>query len=295
MSQAKEDKFSASFYRTKIGDIRAISLHDGFFTRDRDDKFVTNASLLDVDEAFSAIGQKQGLLTLTFTALAIETQDGLTLIDTGFGDNGPPTTGQLQKNLKAAGYLPKDVNTILISHFHGDHINGLVSKSGEIMYPNAKILVPQPEWDFWMNDEIMENSPAGLKPNFELCRRIFSVLKNKVSMFNWDDEISPNVKAICATGHTPGQTAFEINSDGDKLIYIADVTNNPYIFARHPLWKAAFDVNADDAIATRLKILGDASDKNTRLAFYHAPFPGIGYVSRANESFLFIPQIWGAD
>ena len=132
-----------SFYRYKLGNFQAIALHDGGLTRDRPSGFIGNADDAAVGAAFAEAGMPADKLTLTFNPLAIETPDGVVLIDTGFGESGPPTTGHLAANLKAAGIEPGDVSTVIISHLHGDHILGLRRKDGSQFYPNAKLMVPQ--------------------------------------------------------------------------------------------------------------------------------------------------------
>jgi len=284
-----------AFYRSRVGAFNVIALHDGTVSRERAPGFIRNAPPEDVEEAFAQLGIAPGQLTLTFSTLAVETPVQLALIDTGFGENGGPTTGHLKDNLAAAGYSPADVGTVLVSHFHTDHISGLVTKDDKPAFPNATIMVARPEWDYWMNDATMEAAAAGLQPTFKLCRRVFGSLKERIQVFDWGDTVMPGITAMRAAGHTPGQTAFDIRSGSERLLYVADITNNPLVFARRPGWQPAFDIDPDEAVRTRRKILSEAADQKTRLFFFHAPFPGLGFVAREGEGFAYIPQIWSRE
>ncbi|WP_108658235.1 MBL fold metallo-hydrolase [Acuticoccus kandeliae] len=279
-------------YPFKIGDLDVIALHDGVLMRDRPDGFVRNASSAEVGEAFAAIGLPRDKLTLTFNALAIRNGSGVVLIDTGFGEGGPAGTGQIVQNLAAAGIAPGDVSTVLISHFHGDHISGLRGQDGALVFPNAEVCVPTPEWDFWMDDGNLSSAPEALKGHFNLARKTFQANDMEVRQFGWGDEVLSGITALQASGHTPGMTAFEIVSGDEATMFVADITNNPLIFARHPEWQAMFDINPDEAVATRKRFLDRAAAEQMRLSFFHAPFPSTGYILKSGAGYEFAPAMW---
>ncbi|MGI4939992.1 MAG: MBL fold metallo-hydrolase, partial [Janthinobacterium lividum] len=231
------------FHRFRIGAFEVIALHDGGLVRDRPAGFVPNVTDEAVGEAFAAAGMARDKLTLTFTALAVDTGSGVVLIDTGMGESGPPGTGLLEGNLRAAGLRPADVSTVVISHFHGDHISGLRRKDGTPAYPNAAVLVPAAEWDFWMDEGRAAAAPEAVKGNFALVRRIFGPGLPEPRRFEWGEELLPGLTAVRASGHTPGMTAVEIVSGDEAMLFVADITNNPLVFARHPDWRAAFDMD----------------------------------------------------
>lgn len=288
---ARGGKQAPGFHRTKVGSFELIALHDGTFTREIPKGFIKNASDEEAAKAWSQIGIRPPNMTITFTTFAVITDDQIVLIDVGYGDGGPPTAGNTVANLKAAGIDPKDVGTVLISHFHGDHITGLRLKDGTENFPNAEIVVPQKEWDFWMDEARANSAPDGLKPSFAGARRVFDPIPNKIRKFNWGDEVLPGFKAIQADGHTPGMTAFLITSGDDKVLFTADITNNPYLFARRPEWQVAFDMDGERAVETRKKILEMAAKEELRLAYFHAPFPATGYVIKNDQGYEFVPVI----
>ena len=278
------------FYRFKLGAFDVIALHDGVISRDRPPGFVPNASDEEVAEAFAAAGMPPDKLTITFTALAIQTGRGVVLIDTGLGESGPPGTGTLTANLAAAGIQPGEVGTVIISHFHGDHISGLRKKDGALAFPNAELLVPAKEWDFWMDDAQAENE--ALKGNIGLCHKMFDGLSQQIRRYDWDEEILPGFTSVRANGHTPGMSAIKIVSGDDAMMFVADITNNPLIFARHPEWQAMFDMDPEQTIATRKRLLDQAAADRMRLSFFHAPFPATGYVVRSRDRFEYLPALW---
>ncbi len=282
------------FYRFDVGAYRAIALHDGSLVRDRPPGFVRNVADDVVGEAFAAAGMARDKLTLTFTALAIDTGSGIVLIDTGMGEGGPAGTGMLEANLKAAGIAAGDVTHVVISHFHGDHISGLRRKDGSLTFPAAQLHVPQVEWEYWTDDAKQAAAPEGLKPFFGLVRRMFGPDASLVRQFAWGDEVLPGITAVQASGHTPGMTAFEIASDGESVWFVADITNNPLLFVRHPDWQAMFDMAPEEAVATRRRLLDQAAATRQRLFFFHAPFPGVAYVVKTGDGYEYLPALWQA-
>lgn len=278
------------YCRFKIGALNAIALHDGINNLERPKNLVGNATEEDVNEAFLSIGVPDGKLIATYSALAIEAEGKIVLIDTGNGPFRSTTSGRLLRNLEAAGYSASDVDTILISHFHGDHISGLVNCNSTPSFPNAQVYVPQKEWDYWMGGT---NAPVSHKANFDNCQRIFGIVRDRVVKFSWGESLVPGISTIQADGHTPGHTAFEIESDDERMLYAADLTNNPIIFAKYPNWHGRFDMLPERAVETRKLILDRAVDNRLRLFFSHAPFPSNGYVMRNGNGYCFAPAIWG--
>lgn len=282
----------ASIYRFKVGDIEVTAIHDGEGVRPLDAGFVRNAPLEEVQKVLANNYLPTDKLTITFTALLVNTGSKLVLIDTGFNDNGGPTNGKIAAGLKAAGVEPGQIDVVLLSHFHGDHLQGARAKDGKLVYPNAEIMVPAPEWDFWMDDAKMAAAPDGMKGAFAGVHRVLKPNAADVKRFKWGDEVVTGITAVEAAGHTPGHTAFVIASGSAKMMYVADITNTPVLFAANPEWKVIFDQDPDMAIKTRKRILDMAATDKIRLSFYHASFPATGFISKEGAGYRFIPAQW---
>jgi glyoxylase-like metal-dependent hydrolase (beta-lactamase superfamily II) len=270
------------FYRYKVGDIEVTAINEGFFNRPLEG-FVRNAELADVKKAATEAFLPDTALPIPYTT---------SVLRTGFGDNGPPTSGRWMANFKAAGFDPAQVNTVIFSHFHGDHISGLRLKDGTAQFPNAEVMVPEPEWAFWMDDAKMAAAPEAAKAGFANVRRVFGPMAKDVKRYEAGKELVPGVTSVAAYGHTPGHTVHMISSGGKNVMLVADTANHPALFVRNPNWSAIFDQDADAARATRLKLLDMAASERAQVAFYHAPFPATGYIAKEGSGFRFVPVQW---
>ena len=134
--------------------------------------------------------------------------------------------------------------------------------------------------------------PEAARSNFELARKTMDGLE--MTRFAWGDEILPGFTSVQADGHTPGMSAIEVTSGDQKLLYVADITNNPLIFARHPDWQAMFDVDPEQTIKTRRRLLDRAVSERLRLHFFHAPFPATAYVAKNGDAYDYLPALWTA-
>jgi glyoxylase-like metal-dependent hydrolase (beta-lactamase superfamily II) len=279
------------FYRYKVGDIEATAINDGFWARSTEG-FVKNADAAAVKKAMEDAFLPSNTLPIPFTTTVLKTGGRLVLLDTGNGNSGAPTSGTWMANFKAAGFDPAQVNTIIISHFHGDHINGLRLKDGNAVFPNAEIMVSAPEWAFWMDDGKMSAAPEGLKGNFNNVRRVFGPIAKEVKQYEGGKELAPGVTAVAAPGHTPGHTVYVVSSGNAKLIVMSDTSNHPALFVRNPDWQAIFDMDGNEAATTRKKLLDMAASEKARVAFYHAPFPANGYIAKSGAGYEYVPAQW---
>jgi glyoxylase-like metal-dependent hydrolase (beta-lactamase superfamily II) len=284
-------KQAPGFYRYKIGDITVTAINDGVANRPLDG-FIRNAEVADVKKALESAFLPSDKMTISFTTLVVQDGSRLTLIDTGNGNSGAPTSGTWMENFKAAGFDPMNVNSIVISHFHGDHINGLRLKEGNAVFPNAEISVPAPEWAFWMDDARMNNAPDAMKGAFQNVRRVFSPIAKDIKQFDPGKEVVSGITSVAAHGHSPGHCTFVIASGAGKMMAMSDTTNHPALFVRNPDWSAVFDMDADMARATRRKLLDMAAAEKMQVAFYHAPFPATGYIAKAGNGFEMVPVAW---
>lgn len=279
-------------YRYKVGSYELTALYDGTWFRKIDDKFVRNASAAEVEKALTDSFLQPGIVPTSFTALLVNTGSKLILIDTGTAGQLGPTTGHMMGALAAAGVQPSQIDTILISHFHPDHINGIKDKDGKKVFANAEIMVSAPEWAFWMDDAKMNAAPEAARPGFLNVRRIFRDLAGEVQRFEPGKEVAPGIASVAAYGHTPGHTAFAIASGNQSMMVLGDVTNHPWLFARRPEWQGVFDSDGAMAVETRKRMLDRAAADKMLVQGYHFPFPASGYITRSASGYEVVPVMW---
>lgn len=292
VTTAKAAVEGPGLYRTKLGDYQITALYDGVWYLKIDDKFVRNASGDAVNRALAAAFLPPNVLPVSFTVLLVNTGSKLILIDAGTAGQIAETAGSLLANLAAADVQPEAIDAIAISHFHPDHIDGLKTKDGTKVFANAEILVPEPEWVFWMDDANMNAAPDRIKIYFRNARRVFSDIAREVTRFAPGAEVAPGITSVPAFGHTPGHTAFAIASGSDAMLVMSDTVRNPYLFARHPEWQPLFDMDGPLAVKTRKLMLDRAAADRMLVEAYHFPFPACGHIARRGTGYEFVPTIW---
>jgi glyoxylase-like metal-dependent hydrolase (beta-lactamase superfamily II) len=292
------DKQAPSFYRYKVGDIQVTVVSDGKNAFPVDDKLISNAKKEEVSAALEKAFLPRDTLSIYFAPLVLNTGGKLVVVDTGNGPvanvNSKGAAGQFAANLVAAGFDPKAVDMVVISHFHTDHVNGLLAADGTPAFPNAEVLVPSVEWKFWMDDgEMSRATPGRMQGLFKNNRNIFeAALKKKVTPYEWGKEVAPGLLAVESVGHTPGHTSYVLSSGSGKVFVQSDVTNNPNPFATNPGWHGFFDQDADVAEKTRRRVYDMVVAEKLQVQGFHYPFPGLGNVEKDGNGYRVIPAPW---
>lgn len=284
LTPAFAQKADQGFVKFKVGDIEVIQMYDGVWEKAHDPGFVKNASLDDVKAALKAGGLTDAHVPIPFTVTAIRNGGKLVLFDSGTGAQLAPTAGLITKNevWKAAGIDPAKVDTIIITHFHPDHISGLMAKDTNApIFPNATVYVPAAEYKFWTD-------PATTAGAAKRIQAVFPTWKN-IKQFEGDKDVVPGVKPVNTNGHTPGHTSYQIGSGNRQLIVLGDVTNIPALFVRNPGWHAAFDVNAALAEENRRKIFDRVVADTATVTGYHFGMPGAGKIKKDGKGYVFEP------
>jgi glyoxylase-like metal-dependent hydrolase (beta-lactamase superfamily II) len=278
------------FHRYNVGSIEVTALSDGIWERAHDPSFIRNATVEQTKAALAAAGLTTDFVPTPFTPNLIKTGGQVVLIDTGTGgQTGGPKAGVFMKNLAAAGVDPASVNHIVISHFHPDHIFGLMTKAPEnrAVFARAEIHLPAVEYKFWMDPAVIETLPEGRRSLAKRIQEMFPLMKDKVQLFEGDKEILPGIRSIDSPGHSPGHTSFHVSSGKDQLIVLGDVVTVPALFVRNPGWQAAFDQDAATAEATRRKLLDRVVADKTMVTGYHFPFPAAGRIVKDGAGYAF--------
>jgi glyoxylase-like metal-dependent hydrolase (beta-lactamase superfamily II) len=293
-SGAQTPAAGTGFHRHKVGDIEITALSDGVRRGKLTASPTRSASLEQFQDALAADNLPRDEIGSVFHPLAIRSGGRLILIDTG---NGPRSiqagTGQMLANLTAAGFDPKQVDTVVISHFHGDHIGGLLTLEGAPAFPNAEIKVPLDEWNYWLDDVNMNKAAEGsnLRNAHNNVRRVFGAIPGKnLTKFESGKEVASGITAMATPGHTPGHTSFVIASGQDRLLVQADVTSGvALVFVRNPDWFGGGDMDGPMAVATRRKLYDMLAAEKMRMTGYHLPFPAVGRIEKSSNGYSFTP------
>ena len=292
------DKQAPSFYRYKVGEAQVNVISDGVMTFPLGDTFVLNAKKDQVNAALDKAFLPKDKVSVHFSPLVLNTGGKLVVIDTG---NGPGAfasskgnVGLFASNLVAAGFDPKNIDMVVISHFHGDHVNGLLTADGAAAFPNAEVLVPAAEWKFWMDDgEMSRATGERMQGLFKNNRRVFEAgLKKKVTPYEWGKDVAPGLLAVASIGHTPGHTSYVLSSGSDKVFIQSDVTNHPSLFVAHPGWHLMYDQDPALAEKTRRKVYDMRVADRMRVQGFHYPFPANGYVEKDGNGYRLVPAPW---
>jgi glyoxylase-like metal-dependent hydrolase (beta-lactamase superfamily II) len=283
-----EAQGAPGFRKYKVGDIEVTSIYDGVWEKPHDENFIKGATVDQTKAALKASGLTDAFVPIPFTTLVLKTRHGLVLIDsgTGGGQAGGPKAGLWAENFAAAGLDPKAVKTIIISHFHGDHIFGLMAKDTNAQtFPEAEIIVPATELKWWTQP--IDSIPQGRQPNAKRVQATFPNWKN-IKVVDGEAELVPGVRAIPTFGHTQGHTSHIISSRGKQLIASADVTNIA-LFVKNPDWQPSFDHVPDQAIETRKKLFQRAIAEKSMIAGYHWGLPNVGTIHKDGNGYAFTP------
>lgn len=278
------------FHKFRVGDVEMTAIYDGVWEKPHDEKFIKGVSIEETKKALADAGMATEAIPITFSVMAATVGGKTMLFDSGTGGQLAPTAGLLRKqNLAAAGIDPANVSLIAVTHFHPDHIFGLMEKDTNApLFPNAEIVVSAKEYAHWTDPALPGKLPEA---NRGLPTRIQAVFPNWKNIRQIEDgaEVAAGVRAVATNGHTPGHTSWQVSSGGKVLYVLGDVSNIPALFLKHPDWQAIFDMDGDQASATRRAIMDRAISEGAMVAGYHYPFPAAGTVAKDGDGYAFVP------
>lgn len=288
----------AGWYRYKIGSFEVTVATDGVARFKMAEDHVGNIKLDTVNAALAEVFMEKDMMTTPYNPVAINAGSKVLIIDTGTGEANYKKTngigGQFVTNLAASGIERSAVDTVIISHYHGDHINGLLMADGSLTYPSAEILVPAAEHKYWMDDGEMSRASAGrIATNFKNIRRVFNAdVMKRLRTYEWGREVVPGITAHGTPGHTVGHTSYVIASGSEQVYVQSDVTHVPFLFVRHPDWHAFYDQDGVMAEATRRKVYDMLAAEKLRVQGFHYPFPSLAHVEKDGNGYRYIPVPW---
>lgn len=277
------------FHKFQVGDAEVVTIFDGLWEKPHDPAFIKNASLDQTKAALQQAGLPADLVPIPFTVTLVRIAGKTTLIDSGTGGQLSAKAGKFAENLKAAGVDPAGIGTILITHYHPDHIFGLMAKDTNAQtYPNAEIIVPAAEHKWWTDASVFTKLPEA---RHGLAKRIQATLgtwKN-VRQAEPGKDVVPGIRMVSTHGHTPGHSSYIVAAGGKSLFVSGDVTNMVPLNVRHPGWHLSFDADAAMAEANRRKLFDAAIAENAVLTGYHWGMPGAGRLAKDGDGYAYTP------
>jgi glyoxylase-like metal-dependent hydrolase (beta-lactamase superfamily II) len=295
VAQAQTPARNPGVYRFKLGEFKLATISDGVLSAP------AAAFAGDVTPEQLQAVLREGFQTETLmpdcNILFIDTGTHKVLIDSGSGNLNGATAGKLLENLAQAQIAPTDIDTIIISHAHPDHVGGLTDPLGAKLFTSAQYYVPNTEWKFWMNPNVSlpkVKLPDEAKKGFiAVAKKQLTAIQDRVTKFEVNQEIIPGISAIAAPGHTAGHVAIRITSGEASIVHTADVVHTHTINLWNPSWQPLFDADPEQAATTRQTVLAKIASDRTLMFAYHFPFPGIGHITpREGGGFNWEPVSW---
>lgn len=263
----------------QLGDVRVTAISDGYF--DLEGPFLVLPDGTPFDGGPSP-------LHIDVNTFLIETPDHRILVDTGCGNLLGPTVNQLLPNLDAIGMTPDRIDTILCTHIHPDHTNGLIDSDGAARFPNAHILVHQREVDFWLSEAEMSRAPEAIQGQFVWAQRAFRPYAGRIEPFT-SGRLVAGIEALPLFGHTPGHSGFLIDGGEAQLLIWGDLVHAIREQARHPDIAFLADVDQEGARETRRRMFDRVASDAMMIAGMHLPRPGFGRLERDGRGYGYCP------
>jgi glyoxylase-like metal-dependent hydrolase (beta-lactamase superfamily II) len=270
-------------YRKRIGDMTITALRDGHF--DLPLAYFSGLNAVESERLLRSASRPVPP-RIDVNAFLIEADGKRILVDTGCGSKLGPSVNKLRENIAAIGVSEASIDTVMCTHIHPDHTNGLIDESGAAVFGNAEIVVHEAELEFWLSKSQMERAPAALQPQFTWAMEAFAPYHDRIKTFR-QGHIAGGIDAVPLYGHTPGHSGFLIHSGNEQLLIWADCVHSIAIQAAHPEVSFAADVDPAAARATRQRLFDKVSTDRLLVTGMHLEFPGFGYLLRSGENFVY--------
>ncbi len=280
------------FYRLKVGDLEVTALFDGTGVFD---PHWLNGTTAAMDGVLKALHEDPHVLDVADTGFLVNTGRQLILVDVGAGSWwGGGAFGRLAGSLHSAGYTPEEVNMVLVTHLHSDHVGGLTTQDGKRVFPHADVYVAKAESDFWLSPDIAAKAPKDAQPFFRSAQAIAApyIKAGSWHTFTGSEKIVDGMELVSLSGHTPGQTGYEFSSKGQKVLFWGDIVHALRVQLQHPEVTAIFDIDQIAAAATRHQMLTRLARQDVLIAGPHMNFPALGRLGKEGSGYSWAPVVF---
>src|SRR5882724_9353023 len=281
------------FYRQKVGALEVTALFDGHGVFD---PHWLNGTKATMDSVVEALHEDPRLLDVVDAGFLVNTGKQLILVDAGAGAWwGGGALGRLAGSLRSAGYTPEEVDLVLVTHLHSDHVGGLTTQDGKRVFPNADVHVARTESDFWLSPEIAAKAPKDAQPFFRSAQAIAApyLKAGKWHTFTGSEQIVDGMQLVPLPGHTPGHTGYEFSSKGQKILFWGDIVHAQRVQLQHPEVTATFDIDQTAAAATRQQLLPQLAGEDALIAVPHSSFfPPLGRLRKEGSGYSWVPVVF---
>jgi len=281
------------FYRLKVGDLEVTALYDGTGVFD---PHWLNGTKATMDGVVKGLDEDPHMLDVVDSGFLVDTGKQRILVDAGAGAWwGGGALGRLVGSLRSAGYTPEEVDLVLVTHLHSDHVGGLTTQDGNRVFPNAEVYVAKAESDFWLSPEIAAKAPKEVQPFFQSARAIAApyIKAGKWHTFRGSEAIVDGMQLVPLPGHTPGHTGYEFSSKGQKILFWGDILHAQRVQLQHPEVTAMFDIDQTAAAETRNQLLLKLADGKVLIAGPHSSvFPPLGRLRKEGSGYSWTPVVF---
>jgi len=280
------------FYRVKVGDLEVTALFDGHAVFDPN---WLNGTKATMDGVAEVLHEDPHMLDVSDEAFLVNTGTQLVLVDAGAGTWwGGGALGRLVGSLRSAGYTPEEVDLVLLTHLHSDHVGGLTTQDGKRVFPNAEVYVAKAESAFWLSPEIAARAPKEVQPFFQSAQAIAApyIKAGKWHTFSGSEPIVDGLQLVPLPGHTPGHTGYEFSSRGQRVLFWGDIVHALRVQLQDPEVTAIFDIDQTAAAATRHQLLTNLARDNVLIAGPHMNFPALGRLRKEGSGYGWAPVVF---